>query len=120
MLRTDIVGLRDVLVSVGVNQSANTSVRLLTLFLFFPLLVVTTMGVGELSAINGVAGAYAENVKLIHIVGTTGMKAQEARAMIHHSLGPRPDHRVLKLVLLQPQVSADTTHSGIRKDIRVC
>jgi pyruvate decarboxylase len=52
------------------------------------------MGVGELSAINGVAGAYTENVKLIHIVGTTGTRAQRARAMIHHCLGVDPDHRV--------------------------
>ncbi|KAL2845021.1 thiamine diphosphate-binding protein [Aspergillus pseudoustus] len=59
-----------------------------------PGVLVTTMGVGELSAINGVAGAYTENVKLIHIVGTTGTRAQRARAMIHHCLGPDPDHRV--------------------------
>ncbi|KAL3477418.1 pyruvate decarboxylase [Aspergillus californicus] len=59
-----------------------------------PGVIVTTMGVGELSALNGVAGAYTEHVKLIHIVGTTGTKAQKARAMIHHSLGPNPDHRV--------------------------
>ncbi|KAL3487601.1 thiamine diphosphate-binding protein [Aspergillus germanicus] len=59
-----------------------------------PGVLVTTMGVGELSAINGVAGAYTENVKLIHIVGTTGMRAQKARAMIHHCLGVDPDHRV--------------------------
>jgi hypothetical protein len=52
------------------------------------------MGVGELSAINGVAGAYTESVKLIHIVGTTGTRAQKARAMIHHCLGVDPDHRV--------------------------
>lgn len=82
-------------------QSANTTYISSVADLF--ALVVTTMGVGELSAINGVAGAYTENVKLIHIVGTTGMKAQEARAMIHHSLGPNPDHRVLHLVLLKPQ-----------------
>ncbi|KAL4901260.1 thiamine diphosphate-binding protein [Aspergillus multicolor] len=59
-----------------------------------PGVLVTTMGVGELSAINGVAGAFTENVKLIHIVGTTGTRAQKARAMIHHCLGPDPDHRV--------------------------
>jgi pyruvate decarboxylase len=52
------------------------------------------MGVGELSAINGFAGAYTENIKLIHIVGTTGTRAQRARAMIHHCLGVHPDHRV--------------------------
>ena len=52
------------------------------------------MGVGELSALNGVAGAYTEQVKIIHIVGTTSTVAQKLRMMIHHSLGPNPDHRV--------------------------
>lgn len=52
------------------------------------------MGVGELSAINGIAGAYTEQVKFIHIVGTTATATQKTRAMIHHSLGPNPDHRV--------------------------
>ncbi|KAL4922012.1 thiamine diphosphate-binding protein [Aspergillus aurantiobrunneus] len=54
-------------------------------------LVITTMGVGKLS---WVAGAYTENVKVIHIVGTTSTKAQKARAVIHHCLGPNPDHRL--------------------------
>lgn len=36
------------------------------------------MGVGELSALNGVAGAYTEQVKLIHIVGTTSTEVKEA------------------------------------------
>lgn len=52
------------------------------------------MGVGELSALNGVAGAYTEQVKLIHIVGTTATHVQAKRLMIHHSLGPNPDHKV--------------------------
>lgn len=52
------------------------------------------MGVGELSALNGIAGAYTEQVKVIHIVGTTAVSAQEKRAMIHHCLGPSPDHKV--------------------------
>ena len=33
--------------------------------------VVTTYGVGELSALNGIAGAYAEVLPVIHIVGNT-------------------------------------------------
>lgn len=33
--------------------------------------VVTTFGVGELSALNGIAGAYAEVLPVIHIVGNT-------------------------------------------------
>jgi indolepyruvate decarboxylase len=31
--------------------------------------VCTTFGVGELSAINGIAGSYAERVPVIHVVG---------------------------------------------------
>lgn len=57
-------------------------------------LVTTTMGVGEMSALNGVAGAYTEQVKVIHVVGTTPTEAQKNRVMIHHCLGSNPDHRV--------------------------
>jgi TPP-dependent 2-oxoacid decarboxylase len=35
------------------------------------IVVVTTYGVGELSAINGIAGAFAESLPVIHIVGNT-------------------------------------------------
>lgn len=52
------------------------------------------MGVGELSALNGIAGAYAEQVKVLHIVGTTPRIAREKHLMIHHSLGTSPDHKV--------------------------
>jgi pyruvate decarboxylase len=52
------------------------------------------MGVGELSAINGIAGSFAENVKIIHVVTATGRAAQEKKLMIHHTLGDSPDHRV--------------------------
>ena len=52
------------------------------------------MGVGELSAINGIGGSFAENVKIIHVVAATGKAAQEQRIMLHHTLGTSPDHRV--------------------------
>lgn len=58
------------------------------------MIVTTTYGVGELSAINGIAGAYTEQVKVIHIVGTTAIAQQEKHMMIHHCLGPSPDHKV--------------------------
>ena len=35
------------------------------------IVVVTTYGVGELSALNGIAGAFAEVLPVIHIVGNT-------------------------------------------------
>lgn len=47
----------------------------------------TTYGVGELSAINGVAGAYAEHLPVFHLVGTPNLKIQNTRALMHHTLG---------------------------------
>lgn len=65
-----------------------------------PMALVTTYGVGELSALNGVSGAFAENVPIIHIVGTTGRPIQEKGLLIHHVSPPKghdllpADHRV--------------------------
>jgi indolepyruvate decarboxylase len=47
----------------------------------------TTFGVGELSAINGIAGAYAEHLPIFHLVGTPNISTQAARALMHHTLG---------------------------------
>ncbi|MBR0652075.1 alpha-keto acid decarboxylase family protein [Roseomonas terrae] len=47
----------------------------------------TTYGVGELSAINGVAGAYAEHLPVFHLVGMPAMSVQKSRAVMHHTLG---------------------------------
>ncbi|CAO0793852.1 unnamed protein product [Mucor circinelloides] len=49
--------------------------------------IVTTFGVGELSAVNGLAGSYSEMLPVIHIAGTPSTKSQAAGAMLHHSLG---------------------------------
>lgn len=56
--------------------------------------VVTTHGVGELSALNGISGAMSENVKVIHVVGQTTRAMQKNHMMIHHSIGNKPDHQV--------------------------
>lgn len=47
----------------------------------------TTYGVGELSAINGIAGAYAEHLPIFHLVGAPAMSVQNSRAAMHHTLG---------------------------------
>lgn len=49
--------------------------------------VCTTFGVGELSAINGIAGAYAEHLPLFHLVGAPNMSVQTSRAAMHHTFG---------------------------------
>ncbi|QWT24847.1 indolepyruvate decarboxylase [Subtercola sp. PAMC28395] len=48
--------------------------------------VVTTFGVGELSAINGVAGSFAEDVPVVQITGMPQTSAQTAGALLHHTL----------------------------------
>lgn len=47
----------------------------------------TTYGVGELSAINGIAGAYTEHLPIFHLVGMPARRTQEARRLVHHTLG---------------------------------
>ncbi|UNK29563.1 thiamine pyrophosphate-dependent enzyme [Serratia plymuthica] len=49
--------------------------------------LLTTFGVGELSAVNGIAGSYAEYLPVIHVVGTPALRAQQAGDLLHHSLG---------------------------------
>lgn len=49
--------------------------------------LITTFGVGELSAANAIAGSYAEHVPVVHIVGTPSIDVQGSRRVIHHSLG---------------------------------
>lgn len=47
----------------------------------------TTYGVGELSAINAVAGSYAENLPVFHLTGMPTMPVQIAHSLVHHTLG---------------------------------
>ncbi|AKS32473.1 alpha-keto acid decarboxylase family protein [Mycolicibacterium goodii] len=49
--------------------------------------LVTTFGVGELSAANAIAGSYAEHVPVVHIVGAPSKDSQAARRIVHHTLG---------------------------------
>ncbi|WP_454878491.1 alpha-keto acid decarboxylase family protein [Serratia inhibens] len=49
--------------------------------------LLTTFGVGELSAVNGIAGSYAEYLPVIHVVGAPALRAQRAGDLLHHSLG---------------------------------
>ncbi|WP_436774884.1 alpha-keto acid decarboxylase family protein [Yinghuangia sp. YIM S09857] len=48
--------------------------------------VLTTFGVGELSAVNGIGGAYAESVPVVEIVGAPSTRAADARLPMHHTM----------------------------------
>ncbi|QIF93662.1 alpha-keto acid decarboxylase family protein [Proteus vulgaris] len=47
----------------------------------------TTFGVGELSAINAIAGSYAENLPIFHLVGMPASGVQKSKRLVHHTLG---------------------------------
>ncbi len=48
--------------------------------------LVTTYGVGELSAVNGIAGSYAEDVPVVQVTGMPETGACQRGALLHHSL----------------------------------
>ncbi|KIV92776.1 hypothetical protein PV10_04042 [Exophiala mesophila] len=59
-----------------------------------PGALITTYAVGELSAMNGVAGAYAEQAGMIHIVGMPARSHQRNKTMLHHTMEPRMDQSI--------------------------
>lgn len=53
--------------------------------------LVTTVGVGELSAINAIAGSFAENIPVIKIVGVPATRFIKEKAILHHNF-QNPDY----------------------------
>jgi indolepyruvate decarboxylase len=49
--------------------------------------ISSTYGVGELSAINSIGGAYAEHLPVFHLVGMPNLATQAGRSLVHHTLG---------------------------------
>lgn len=76
--------------------------------------LVTTFGVGELSALNGIAGAYAEQVPVIHIVGSPSTLAERDGLLLHHTLG-NGDFNVFKNI--SSQISCYVTKLNKLDDI---
>lgn len=53
--------------------------------------LVTTFGVGELSAMNAIAGSFAENIPVFKIVGVPATKYIEQNTLLHHNFS-NPDY----------------------------
>lgn len=68
---------------------------------------VTTFGVGELSAVNGLAGSYAENVPVIEIIGSPTTTVQKNKKLVHHTLG---DGDFLRFERMHEEVTAAIAH----------
>jgi indolepyruvate decarboxylase len=66
----------------------------------------TTFGVGELSALNGVAGSYTEHLPVFHLVGMPRTQTQRQHLIVHHTLGNGEFDLFLKMT--QPAVCASS------------
>ena len=65
--------------------------------------VITTFGVGELSALNAIAGAYTESVPVVHIVGTPALRDRQGQVTVHHNL---PDNDFGHFARMAAEVTA--------------
>ncbi|EGW21740.1 alpha-keto acid decarboxylase family protein [Methylobacter tundripaludum] len=83
----------------------------------------STYGVGELSAINGVAGAFAERVPMVVITGSPSTINFRTRPLLHHTLGDYqiPLRIYEKITAASTElVSAETAPAEIDRVLSVC
>ncbi len=83
----------------------------------------STFGVGELSALNGVAGAFAERVPVVAITGSPATINFRTRPLLHHTLGDYqiPLRMYEKLTVASTQlVSAETAPAEIDRVLSAC
>lgn len=86
----------------------------------------TTYGVGELSAINGIAGAYAEFLPVFHLVGMPASGTQATGLRVHHTLGNgefdifynMAESVVCARAIMTPENCVDQTERLIRAALR--
>ncbi len=69
----------------------------------------STFGVGELSAINGVAGAFAERVPVVVITGAPSTENFRTQPLLHHTLG---DYRIPFKMYQMVTVASTQLESG--------
>nr|WP_321457577.1 thiamine pyrophosphate-binding protein [uncultured Cohaesibacter sp.] len=84
----------------------------------------TTYGVGDLSALCGVAGACAENVPIVFISGAPPLYAMEGRLRIHHSLAEGNFDNVMNSVreftVAQTRLTPANAAFEIDRILRIC
>lgn len=87
--------------------------------------LLTTFGVGELSALNGIAGSYAEHVGVLHVVGVPSTVSRAKQLLLHHTLGNGDFdafHRMSSVISETTFIVSDpqTAPAEIDRCIRVC
>jgi indolepyruvate decarboxylase len=85
--------------------------------------LVTTYVVGELSALNGVAGSFAEKVPVVAITGTPARAAFQGNWLLHHTIGEyKAPSKMFKRVTAAHTILVDPERvpSDIDKVLRTC
>lgn len=86
--------------------------------------LLTTYGVGELSAINGVAGASAEHVPVVCITGSPPLHATQGRWLLHHSLADGDFDNTLtcyrQFTIAQARLTPANAAEEIDRVLRAC
>jgi len=80
--------------------------------------IITTFGVGELSAINAVAGSMAENVPVIKIVGTPSSNFIKNKILLHHNLDNADYHAFEKAYSNVVETTAFLTKENAKEEIK--
>ncbi|AKK03689.1 alpha-keto acid decarboxylase family protein [Corynebacterium epidermidicanis] len=75
--------------------------------------LLTTYGVGELSAINGIAGARAEHVPVVSLAGAPPLYATEYRWAMHHSLADGDYANMLEAIAPFTEVACRVTPMNV-------
>ncbi len=86
--------------------------------------LATTYGVGELAALSGVAGAYAEHVPVVCITGAPPMSAIEQRALLHHTMADGNYTNMLncykEFTVAQARLTPSNARCEIDRVLRAC
>ncbi|HWA78856.1 MAG TPA: thiamine pyrophosphate-dependent enzyme, partial [Acetobacteraceae bacterium] len=84
----------------------------------------TTYGVGELAALSGIAGAYAERVPVICITATPPLEAMRRGALMHHSLADGNFENMLacyaQFTVAQARLEPGNAAAEIDRVLRAC
>ncbi|WP_350327454.1 indolepyruvate decarboxylase [Pectobacterium aroidearum] len=79
--------------------------------------LLTTFGVGELSAINGIAGSYAEFLPVIHIAVAPSLTSQRNGELLHHTLGDGDFSRFFRMAAEVTAAQASLTVENATTEI---
>lgn len=86
--------------------------------------VLTTYGVGDLAALPGIAGSYAEGVPVLSISGAPPLHAIRSRALLHHTLADGDYGNVMncfrEFTVAQALITPENAVDEIDRVLRAC